>query len=72
MYRFSMHNLYCTTPGVFLAGSDNTGECLSGQSASILGSLNVPVNSAGEFICAERCIVGFYSLIFSSGNYINK
>ena len=64
MNRFSMHNLYCTTPGVFLAGSDSTGECLSGQSASILGSLNVSVNSAGEFICAERCIVGFYHSFF--------
>ena len=54
--------IICTVQslGSFRTGSDNTGECLSGQRALILGSSNVPVNSAGEFICAERCIVGFY------------
>ena len=55
-------SIICTVQPLwsFWTGSDNTGECISGQRASILGSYNVPFNSAGEFICAERCIVGFY------------
>ena len=68
-----MHNLYCTTPGVFLDSERQYwGVSFWTESVNIGELNNVPVYSAGEFICAERCIVGFYLLIFSSGNYINK
>ena len=59
-YRFSMHNLYCTTPGVFLDRERQYWGVSFWTESVNTGELKVPVNSAGEFICAERCIVGFY------------
>ena len=58
--RFSMHNLYCTAPGVFLDRKRQYWGVSFWTESVNTGELKVPDKCAGEFICAERCIVGFY------------
>ena len=50
--------MYCTTPGVFMDRERQYwGVSFLTENVNTLELK--PANSAGEFICAERCIVGF-------------